>query len=419
MGLQCSAQGLKASWTSGVAYVGGRRYQVAAGEISLNPTQGQYLYVHTDGVVKKTTSEATATAGLLLFYVATDTSGVISSTDHRVDISLEEIIKKLESDQVPDASLIEKGKVKLSNKVDDTSQTDAATPKAVNDARQAAINAAAAYTETTVVQGYKDAQNYVDSKPWQKVEVTSASGFALNISSANLNDPRNTGWYMGTEVVNAPSNEWHFFEIIRHNNLWEVQKAYNFNGVSFRQRMKQNGVWTAWSPDVFQSGVDAKQGIVNAINAKGGSASTNDTWAQLAAKINAIQTGAKYATGTVISSDLDGRVIYTRSTMETILRPSVVVSGLGFKPSMIFIGAKGVFNNGEAFTTLNGMYSKSIKHAAWPSYSWYWGPGYTSTPELWRVIEDSIPAQDAYVTNGGFRLPFMYTDYNLVWEAYG
>ena len=53
MGLQCSAQGLKASWTSGIAYVGGRRYQVAAGEMSLNPTQGQYLYVDTDGVVKR------------------------------------------------------------------------------------------------------------------------------------------------------------------------------------------------------------------------------------------------------------------------------------------------------------------------------------------------------------------------------
>lgn len=103
MGLQCSAQGLKASWTSGIAYVGGRRYQVAAGEMSLNPTQGQYLYVDTDGVVKKTTSQATAQKGLVLFYVATDTSGIISTTDHRVNVSLEEILKKLKDIDIEEA----------------------------------------------------------------------------------------------------------------------------------------------------------------------------------------------------------------------------------------------------------------------------------------------------------------------------
>lgn len=103
MGLKCSAQGLKASWTSGIAYVGGRRYQVAAGEMSLNPTQGQYLYVDTDGVVKKTTSQATAQKGLVFFYVATDTSGVISTTDHRVNVSLEEILKKLKDIDIEEA----------------------------------------------------------------------------------------------------------------------------------------------------------------------------------------------------------------------------------------------------------------------------------------------------------------------------
>jgi len=90
MGLVCSAEGLKASWTAGVAYVGGRRYEITAGEMALNPTQGQYLYVDIDGVVKKTTSQETAKAGLLLFYVATDTSGVISTSDQRVNLSIQE-----------------------------------------------------------------------------------------------------------------------------------------------------------------------------------------------------------------------------------------------------------------------------------------------------------------------------------------
>lgn len=53
MGLQCSAQGLIASWTAGVAYVSGRRYEITAGTLPLNPTQGQYLYVDVGGVVKR------------------------------------------------------------------------------------------------------------------------------------------------------------------------------------------------------------------------------------------------------------------------------------------------------------------------------------------------------------------------------
>lgn len=103
MGLLCSAQGLKATLTAGIAYVNGRRYQVAAGEMTLNPTQGQYLYVDIDGAVKKTTSQATAKKGLTIFYVATDTSGVISTTDHRVNISMEEILKKIKDIDIKEA----------------------------------------------------------------------------------------------------------------------------------------------------------------------------------------------------------------------------------------------------------------------------------------------------------------------------
>lgn len=107
--------------------------------MALNPTQGQYLYVDIGGVVKKTTSEATAKTGLLLFYVATDTRGVISTADHRVNISLEEILKKIENVEIPDASLMKKGIVQLSNKTDGTSETLAATEKAVRDAKNASV----------------------------------------------------------------------------------------------------------------------------------------------------------------------------------------------------------------------------------------------------------------------------------------
>ncbi|WP_366294469.1 tail fiber protein [Paenibacillus sp. AN1007] len=141
MGLACTATGLKVTWTAGVAYVGGRRYEVTAGEMSLNPTQGQYLYVDVDGVVKKTTSQTTAKSGLSIFYVATDTGGVITAADQRVNVNLEEILKKIENLDLPDASLTVKGKVQLSNNIASQSQTVAATSKAVDDARTSAMSA--------------------------------------------------------------------------------------------------------------------------------------------------------------------------------------------------------------------------------------------------------------------------------------
>ncbi|WP_338542831.1 hypothetical protein [Paenibacillus tundrae] len=96
-GLACTTQGLKVTWTAGVAYVNGLRYEVAAGEIDLAPTKGQYVYVDTDGVVKVATNVKVVHKGLVIFYASTDTSGVISSEDRRVNLNMEELRKRIES----------------------------------------------------------------------------------------------------------------------------------------------------------------------------------------------------------------------------------------------------------------------------------------------------------------------------------
>ncbi len=74
---------LTASWTAGIAYVSGRRFDIAAGSLTLTAKQGQYIYMNVSGVIQKTTTEATARAALLLWYFATDASKVITSTDMR------------------------------------------------------------------------------------------------------------------------------------------------------------------------------------------------------------------------------------------------------------------------------------------------------------------------------------------------
>ncbi|MGO0058661.1 hypothetical protein ACTID9_01105 [Brevibacillus fluminis] len=80
-GLTFTNTGLTANFTAGTAYVNGVRFDVAAGSLALNPTQGQYIYLDSDGIVKKTTSQATAQAKCPLWYFATDASNVITSTN--------------------------------------------------------------------------------------------------------------------------------------------------------------------------------------------------------------------------------------------------------------------------------------------------------------------------------------------------
>ncbi|SEM85689.1 pyocin knob domain-containing protein [Paenibacillus sp. OK076] len=204
---------------------------------------------------------------------------------------------------IPDASLTQKGKVQLSSKTDGTSETVAATERAVRDARVAAINAAATDAATKSNAAETNARDYINAKPWQRVRVTADDGSTMMLSSGyDINSDMSTGFYRGVGIVNAPDSGWWHLEVLKHDSSYATQVAYPLDrSYTYRMRVKSGGIWGPWSPDVFQSGVDAKNGIVGAINAKGGSASTNDTWAQLSAKVQAIQTGVYSASVPALS----------------------------------------------------------------------------------------------------------------------
>lgn len=91
-----SESGLTVNWTSGVAYVNGVRFEANAGSTKLNPTQGQYIYLDSDGVVKITTSQETADAKCKLWYFATDASSIITSIDGRNIVSKDMFVKQTE-----------------------------------------------------------------------------------------------------------------------------------------------------------------------------------------------------------------------------------------------------------------------------------------------------------------------------------
>lgn len=83
-----------------------------------------------------------------------------------------------------------------------------------------------------------------------------SNGEARDVSSlGNWNNVVTTGFYMGTGMTNKPprtsegvaGHEWDFVQVIRHNSLWVVQVAHNFNDLngSYVRRL-QNGTWTTW-----------------------------------------------------------------------------------------------------------------------------------------------------------------------------
>ena len=148
-------------------------------------------------------------------------------------------------------------------------------------------------------------KGYTDSLPWQKIQVTAENGAAKDISNNDLNAYRHTGFYMGSQLTNAPDNntaDWWFIEQIVHNSEYVIQNAYPLsnggmaNGM--RQRRKVAGVWKPWSADLFQYVSDGKALLKGTIvTGKGGTVSqagSVPTFAELNAGINSIQQG-RYA----------------------------------------------------------------------------------------------------------------------------
>ncbi|MGM1019290.1 MAG: tail fiber protein [Bacillota bacterium] len=123
---------------------------------------------------------------------------------------------------LPSASTQARGIVQLSTSVSSSATDQAATPSAVKSA-------------------------YDLANAGQRVKVTADEGQAQDISWKDLNVNRPTGWYMGSNMGNAPSADWYWVEEIKHNDIWCLQKAYNFNNTNTHIRYMRNGSWSQWS----------------------------------------------------------------------------------------------------------------------------------------------------------------------------
>ncbi|MGV3011830.1 DUF859 family phage minor structural protein [Streptococcus thoraltensis] len=88
---------------------------------------------------------------------------------------------------------------------------------------------------------------YAGGKPIQQHQLTQNTGQALQ-ARENWDDYTQTGFYMGSTMANAPSggHPWQFVQVMRHNDLWIAQVAYDFTGKFTAVRFKSNGTWSPW-----------------------------------------------------------------------------------------------------------------------------------------------------------------------------
>ncbi|MGC5775653.1 tail fiber protein [Paenibacillus pabuli] len=323
--------------------------------------------------------------------------------------TLREAVSKMD---IPDASLTQKGKVQLSSKTDGTSETVAATEKAVRDARVTAINVAT--TDATA-----NAKSYIDTKTWQKHKLTADDGKSQLISGTDLNSLVANGQYNGNSLTNAPIpanvDEWWYIDVQCHSNGlgYVIQRASRLNGgtQTLYQRTRENNIWQPWSLDVFQSVSDGKKAIAAAITGKGVAASGSETFGSLTTKISQISSDLK---------NISGNTGIAVNNEQGYNGKEVTSTLLDFVPKIVTVNLETSYRNSNSYDSGSFKAGASLKFdsrtntfpSSWISSEGLWGGsgakfsfsisvGWNTTSRTLRIsITDEVGYNPKYITVG-------------------
>lgn len=76
-------------------------------------------------------------------------------------------------------------------------------------------------------------------------------GPASEISTWDINGLKKTGFYRGNALANAPTYDWLYLVVIRHDDNYVVQHAYDYYSNTTWIRHCNGGNWSAWSALAF------------------------------------------------------------------------------------------------------------------------------------------------------------------------
>ena len=147
----------------------------------------------------------------------------------------------------------------------------------------------------------------------QKHKLTDDNGKGQCITGQDLNNIKTVGYYYGENMTNAPATNWYYVEVFVRDddNVYQRLTQHNATMTKYERRYK-GGSWTTWKSistgdlnelqtenkttlveainEVFQSGVNVKQNLVDTLIAKGVECSTSNTFDELINKISEIRT---------------------------------------------------------------------------------------------------------------------------------
>lgn len=184
--------------------------------------------------------------------------------------------------------------------------------------------------------------------------------------------------------------------------------------------------WGAWvqvpSREEFESlkssVSDGKSAIAAAITAKGVAASGSDTHLELARKINQINVGPKYATGTIQSAATS---MYFMTYNGSYAFNYLSVSNLDFRPNKIII-RRTVQASGEDLNVYDYYTRAAAENSTGSNYNYYtFSNGQGRSAYIVNVYEYSglgIPSSNAFVNSSGFRVPVLNSNTSYTWEAF-
>ncbi|MEY8462519.1 DUF859 family phage minor structural protein [Streptococcus merionis] len=92
---------------------------------------------------------------------------------------------------------------------------------------------------------------HLNGKAIQHHQMTQDNGQAIELKSTDdWNSVTKTGFYMGYGLANQPTfsgmHSWKYVRVTRHDDLWTLQEAVDFNGAVSCYRVKVNNTWQPW-----------------------------------------------------------------------------------------------------------------------------------------------------------------------------
>lgn len=423
------------------------------GIFAQDPDEGEILYAYgnsgsgaeyippagTADIIEKTIDM------IVTFGQAQNVSAVINSS--LVYVTHEELAAALEGldPDIPLASLTQPGITQLSNAINSTSDTFAATPSAVKKAYDRADQAFTAGNErkaevvaALVAIGVQASTSETWAQLIPKIAaVIRATGNATaadvlagktfsNVSANGLSGTmiKRTGEHAAVDYLYYPQN----------NNLY-IKPPVGFYKGGTKGNWDSDANVFINEPKLIPANIPKdttilgvlgvlermttaeKQAIANAITGKGVAASVNDSNTVLAQKISQIWTGPKYAKGSIVSSNNTLRSFTSMTGTKQF--EWIQVTGLDFRPNKIIVR-----RNQPDYHDLS-VYDWFTRQAA-PSTNVIFGENYNYMMKytgwyglyVYEYTSANRPGAEAYVNDSGFLLPVTTGNAPYIWEAF-